>query len=392
KELFNLYKSFYKQTISTEDFKKITRFNDEKLEQFASKLSGGERRILDFALSIIGKPNFVILDEPTSAMDTEMRKHFWVVIDQMKKEGKTIFYTSHYIEEVERMADRVIVLNKGELIVDSTPREIRHSDHKTNIQIPLKNKKIIENLKDIEIEELKDILNIKTEDVNPIIRKLIENNVDFNEIEITKDSLMDTIVKKDEERNRCPMLWAYFKSEFILLSRKKEYLILSIMLTLVFYLIFTALLDLPKEYEAKFYKEYMFSMATFSLSSLCIMTFPLEMIEDKKLGWAKNLFKTPLSPIHYYAGKILKLMCMFCMSIIALFVTGALYKGVEMSIGEWIGSAILLWIGSSMFLSIGVLISQIKDIQKASAIANILYLGLAVIGGLWFPTDQFPNW
>lgn len=201
KELFNLYKSFYKQTISIEDFKKITRFNDEKLEQFASKLSGGERRILDFALSIIGKPNFVILDEPTSAMDTEMRKHFWVVIDQMKKEGKTIFYTSHYIEEVERMADRVIVLNKGELIVDSTPREIRHSDHKTNIQIPLKNKKIIENLKDIEIEELKDILNIKTEDVNPIIRKLIENNVDFNEIEITKESLMDTIFKKDEERN-----------------------------------------------------------------------------------------------------------------------------------------------------------------------------------------------
>lgn len=188
------------------------------------------------------------------------------------------------------------------------------------------------------------------------------------------------------------MLWAYFKSEIILLSRKKAYLILSIMLPLVFYLIFTAMLDLPKEYEAKFYKEYMFSMATFSLSSFCIMTFPLEMIEDKKLGWAKNLFKTPLSLIHYYAGKIMKLMCMFCMSIIALFVTGALYKGVEMSIGEWIGSAILLWIGSSMFLSIGVLISQIKDIQKASAIANILYLGLAVIGGLWFPTDQFPNW
>src|SRR5699024_11675122 len=109
KKLFILYKSFYKQIISIEDFKKITRFNDEKLEQFASKLSGGERRILDFTLSIIGKPNFVILDEPTSAMDTEMRKHFWVVIDQMKKEGKTIFYTSHYIEEVERKIGRAHV-------------------------------------------------------------------------------------------------------------------------------------------------------------------------------------------------------------------------------------------------------------------------------------------
>ena len=76
---------------------------------------------MDFTLSIIGKPDFVILDEPTSAMDTEMRKHFWKVIEEMKQEGKTIFYTSHYIEEVERMADRVVVLNKGELVMDSTP-------------------------------------------------------------------------------------------------------------------------------------------------------------------------------------------------------------------------------------------------------------------------------
>lgn len=188
------------------------------------------------------------------------------------------------------------------------------------------------------------------------------------------------------------MLWAYFKSELLLLTRKKSYLILSIMLPLVFYLIFTALLDLPKEYEAKFYKEYMFSMATFSLSSFCIMTFPLEMIEDKKIGWSKNLFKTPLSPSYYYVGKVMKLMCMFCLAIIALFLTGAFYKGVEMSASEWIGSGLMLWVGSSMFLSMGVLISQIKDIQKASAIANIIYLGLAVLGGLWFPTDQFPDW
>ncbi|WP_323703149.1 ABC transporter permease [Mammaliicoccus sp. Dog046] len=188
------------------------------------------------------------------------------------------------------------------------------------------------------------------------------------------------------------MLWAYFKFELLLVSRKKSYLTLSIMLPLVFYIIFTAMLDLPKAYETQFYKAYMYSMATFSLSSFCIMTFPLEMIEDNKIGWAKNLFKTPLTPKYYYAGKVLKLMCMFSISIIALFLTGWLYKGVEMSAGEWIGSGLLLWLGSSMFLSIGVLIAQMKDIQKASAIANILYLGLAVVGGLWFPTDQFPDW
>ncbi|MEB7436040.1 ABC transporter ATP-binding protein [Mammaliicoccus sciuri] len=200
KELFYLFKSFYKDTISIETFKEITRFDNDKLEQFAAKLSGGERRILDFTLSIIGKPDFVILDEPTSAMDTEMRKHFWKVIEEMKQEGKTIFYTSHYIEEVERMADRVVVLNKGELVMDSTPRAIRHSENKTMIQIPLSEKEVVNILKNVSVEASKDMLIITTEDVNPVIKAFIEYGIDFNEVEIIKESLMDTIFSKNEER------------------------------------------------------------------------------------------------------------------------------------------------------------------------------------------------
>ncbi|MCJ0912095.1 ABC transporter ATP-binding protein [Mammaliicoccus sciuri] len=200
KELFYLFKSFYKDTISIETFKEITRFDNDKLEQFAAKLSGGERRILDFTLSIIGKPDFVILDEPTSAMDTEMRKHFWKVIEEMKQEGKTIFYTSHYIEEVERMADRVVVLNKGELVMDSTPRAIRHSENKTMIQIPLAKKEVVNILKNVSVEASKDMLIITTEDVNPVIKAFIDYGIDFNEVEIIKESLMDTIFSKNEER------------------------------------------------------------------------------------------------------------------------------------------------------------------------------------------------
>lgn len=201
KELFYLYQSFYKDTMSLENFKEITRFNNDKLEQFASKLSGGERRILDFTLAIIGNPQFLILDEPTSAMDTEMRKHFWQVIEKMKQEGKTIFYTSHYIEEVERMADRVVVLNKGELVMDSTPRAIRHRENKTNIQIPLSNKNVLEHLENVEVEELKDVINITTSDVNHVIQVFVAHKVDFNGVEITKESLMDTIFAKNEEGN-----------------------------------------------------------------------------------------------------------------------------------------------------------------------------------------------
>ena len=83
------------------------------MDQFACNLSGGQQRILDFALALVGKPELLILDEPTSGMDVEMRQHFWNVIEKLKMNNTTILYTSHYIEEVERMADQVMMLDKG---------------------------------------------------------------------------------------------------------------------------------------------------------------------------------------------------------------------------------------------------------------------------------------
>ena len=70
------------------EFKELTRFDDEQLNQFATHLSGGQQRILDFALTVMGKPKFIILDEPTSAMDASMRRHFWKVIEAYKKKVK----------------------------------------------------------------------------------------------------------------------------------------------------------------------------------------------------------------------------------------------------------------------------------------------------------------
>ncbi|MDO5375921.1 MAG: ABC transporter permease [Staphylococcus rostri] len=188
------------------------------------------------------------------------------------------------------------------------------------------------------------------------------------------------------------MFWSYFKYELLMLTRKKAYTILSIGLPLVFYILFTSMISVPKAYEATFYKEYMFSMATYSLSSFCIITFPIELIGDKKYGWVKNLFKTPLSPFHYYLGKTMKIMLLFCLAIILLFLTGAVYKDVSMSMTEWLVSGVLLWLGASSLLSLGVILAQFNDLQTASAISNIVYLALALLGGLWVPVDNFPEW
>jgi ABC-2 type transport system ATP-binding protein len=87
-------------------------------------LSGGQRRRLDVALGIIGNPEILFLDEPTTGFDPEARRQFWDLIRKLKDEGTTILLTTHYLDEAEALADRVAVINDGKIIEVSTPAEL----------------------------------------------------------------------------------------------------------------------------------------------------------------------------------------------------------------------------------------------------------------------------
>jgi ABC-2 type transport system ATP-binding protein len=84
-------------------------------------LSGGQRRRLDVALGIIGSPELLFLDEPTTGFDPEARRAFWALIEELRKSGTTILLTTHYLDEAEALADRVAVINKGKIIEVATP-------------------------------------------------------------------------------------------------------------------------------------------------------------------------------------------------------------------------------------------------------------------------------
>jgi ABC-2 type transport system ATP-binding protein len=93
----------------------------EKADDRARTLSGGQRRRLDVALGIVGRPELLFLDEPTTGFDPEARRAFWILIKKLRDEGTTILLTTHYLDEAEALADRVAVMNHGEIIEISTP-------------------------------------------------------------------------------------------------------------------------------------------------------------------------------------------------------------------------------------------------------------------------------
>ena len=96
----------------------------EKAKSRIKSLSGGQRRRVDVALGIIGRPELLFLDEPTTGFDPEARRQFWALISDLAAEGTTILLTTHYLDEAEALADRVAVIARGEIVAQDTPQNL----------------------------------------------------------------------------------------------------------------------------------------------------------------------------------------------------------------------------------------------------------------------------
>lgn len=201
KELIDFVKKLYKDHLSDEEIDNLLRFDNKLKETFASKLSGGQRRLLSFVLSLIGKPSILFLDEPTAGMDTSTRIRFWEIVNTLKNVGLTIIYSSHYIEEVEHTADRILVLNKGELIRDTTPHAMRAEEVEKFFTLPIKFLEVIENNPEIYNLEIKrDSFNFLTKKTDLIWNTLQKSGCTLNDLEIQNRTLLDSIFNTTKEQ------------------------------------------------------------------------------------------------------------------------------------------------------------------------------------------------
>jgi ABC-2 type transport system ATP-binding protein len=107
---------------------------EEKRDTRVRSLSGGQRRRLDLGLALVGDPELVFLDEPTTGFDPEARRRAWQTIGSLRELGKTILLTTHYLEEAERLADRVAVVRDGEIVALGRPSELTSTQPATEIR------------------------------------------------------------------------------------------------------------------------------------------------------------------------------------------------------------------------------------------------------------------
>jgi ABC-2 type transport system ATP-binding protein len=132
-EQLELFAGYYEQPRSAEEVMKLVGLEEKRDSRFRT-LSGGQRRRLDLGVALVGDPELLFLDEPTTGFDPAARRTAWQTIRALRELGKTILLTTHYIEEAEQLADRVAVLRRGEIVASGTPAELISSVPATEIR------------------------------------------------------------------------------------------------------------------------------------------------------------------------------------------------------------------------------------------------------------------
>ena len=202
KEIIKLTRTYYRNPMSYQAILALSELQNYTNHPM-DKLSGGQKRKLQFALTLAGNPDLIFLDEPTVGMDADSRTKFWKHIDELKKQGKTFLITSHYLEELEKVANRFIFLHNQKIIFDGSLNEM--GKQLKMVQVTF-NSELIEDIFNklpavLRVSELNHHYTLVTSDVNSLITQLVPYLSAIDNLEIKQqnlDTLMDSLIRNEE--------------------------------------------------------------------------------------------------------------------------------------------------------------------------------------------------
>ena len=209
-EALRLFAGFYKRTRNPDDL--LKRFGlEEKRNAFYNQLSGGQKQRLALAMALVNDPRVLFLDEPTAGLDPQVRREIYDIIEELKREKKTIVLTTHYIEEAEKLCDRVAIVDHGKVIATGTPRELKgRSANTTRIEVRLAkpaSNGVLKNLDGVvDARQLGEVYVLHCQKTAPAIVALVKHleaeNNELVSLEIATPSLEDVFIELTGRRLR----------------------------------------------------------------------------------------------------------------------------------------------------------------------------------------------
>jgi ABC-2 type transport system ATP-binding protein len=180
----------------------------DKAEARAGKLSGGQQRRLDVALALIGDPELLFLDEPTTGFDPTARRHAWGMIASLRELGKTVFLTTHYMEEAQELADRVAIIASGRIVAEGPPDELAGADETVEVRFRMPPGVSIEELPGAarSAHKANGVVEMRTDQPVETLHELtdwaLERGVGLPALEVRRASLEDVYLRLTDEGER----------------------------------------------------------------------------------------------------------------------------------------------------------------------------------------------
>lgn len=194
-ELIDLFRSYYPQPLPVAEVIRIAKLEGLESRLFG-KLSGGQKQRALFGLSICGNPDLVFLDEPTTGLDIESRRALWDEVRALSAAGKTVLLTTHYLEEADALANRVVVINHGKTVCEGTPSEIRSRVSGRRIRCITKLDPVfLASLPSVsDVKQDREALVITAEAAEEVIREMLQRDRTLSGLEIHSPALEDAFL------------------------------------------------------------------------------------------------------------------------------------------------------------------------------------------------------
>jgi ABC-2 type transport system ATP-binding protein len=200
REHVDLFSSYYPNPLPMSETLAIAGLQELKDRRFGALSDGQKQRVL-FALSICGNPDLLFLDEPTVGLDVEARHLLWDEIRNLLRRGKTVVLTTHYLEEADALADRIAVINKGRIIAQGSPAEIKSRTAGKKIrcvtELPLD---VIRQMKGVaEVAPDRGAVVIQTAKAEGVLRQLLQLDLEVSELEVSSAGLDEAFLALTRE-------------------------------------------------------------------------------------------------------------------------------------------------------------------------------------------------
>jgi ABC-2 type transport system ATP-binding protein len=201
-EHIELFSSYYFKPLPIPDVLAVAGLEKVADRKFGD-LSGGQRQRTLFALAICGDPNLLFLDEPTVGLDVEARRALWDGIRQLVERGKSVLLTTHYLEEADSLADHIAVINRGSIIAQGTPAEIKAQTSGKRIccKTRMDLRALLHIPGVIDAKQDRDAVEIKVQEAEPVLRTLLARDPSLSGLEVTNAGLEEAFLALVQDNN-----------------------------------------------------------------------------------------------------------------------------------------------------------------------------------------------